>query len=195
MRCILNDWLDLLYNDFYTLPQQIQASVYDTFYNLVYKDIYFLVNDHNLTEDIIQDSFLKIITIIKKYEISNLSAWLRKTTRNLAIDYHKKNKNDRNIVDINSVIYYEIESILASQQISVTEEVENKVRDELLHQAVLKLKTDYQEIIKLFYLEGHSYKDIAVKLGISEPAVSQKLARARKKLLSQFLRKWDDIVE
>lgn len=74
----------------------------------------------------------------------------------------------------------------------IDNEIENKIRDEVLHQVIAELKPDYRLIIKMFYIEELSSKEIAATLHISEQAVSQKLVRARKKLLEQFKRKWDE---
>lgn len=188
----MKEWSFLLYQDFDTLAPELQELVYRSFYSLVYKDIYYLLGDHALTEDMIQEAFFKIISIVGKHKVSNMSAWMRQVARNLTYDYLKKTKKERYTVDIDAVIYVENDINLGMQQISVANEVEDKIRDELLHQAITELKPDYRILITLFYIEEKSYKDIATDLGLSEQAVSQKLMRARKKLLQQFQRKWVD---
>ncbi|WP_336762501.1 RNA polymerase sigma factor [Paenibacillus sp. USHLN196] len=179
----------LFHQSYYDLPPPLQKSVYRSFYNLVHQDItYLLGRDHVLTEDIIQESFLKVISNVNKYKIDNSKAWLRQVTRNCAMDYLRKTKLDRQSTDIASL--FEDNKTLVVQQISVALEVEEKLRDEALRTAITELKQDYQTIITLFYIEEMSYKEIAKMLGHSEQAISQKLARARKKLLHQFLKKW-----
>jgi len=73
----------------------------------------------------------------------------------------------------------------------VEDHVENKIRDELLHEAIAKMKPEYRLVLMLYYIEGMTIQEVAEHVRLSKPAVSQKLKRARKKLLEQFQRKWN----
>lgn len=188
------DWFYLFHQNFKNLTPELQKSVYRSFYNLVYQDItYLLGGDRVLTEDIIQESFIKTISNVDQHKITNSKAWLRQVTRNYTLDYLKKIKKDRQATDIAKI--FEDNTALAVQQISVALEVEEKIRDELLRKTISELKQDYRTVITLFYIEEMSYKEMAKLLGLSEQAISQKLARARKKLLHQFQRKWAEFNE
>lgn len=57
----------------------------------------------------------------------------------------------------------------------------------------MSLKPDYRIVITLFYIEGLSYKELSALLQISEQAVSQRLARARKNCFNNF--KIDGVVQ
>ncbi len=50
---------------------------------------------------------------------------------------------------------------------------------ERLHEAILKLPQDSREAIALYYLDGRSCSSVATSLGIAEPALRQRLVRAR----------------
>nr|WP_313780394.1 sigma-70 region 4 domain-containing protein [Paenibacillus larvae] len=69
-------------------------------------------------------------------------------------------------------------------------DVEHKLRNELLHQTINELKSEYRCLLWLYYMEEKSYKEICHELNLSEQVVAQRLARARKKLLQHFSRKW-----
>lgn len=189
---MMKDWTILLYQDFDTLAPELQELVFRSFYSLVYKDIYYLLGDHGLSEDIVQEAFLKIISIVGNHKVANMSAWMRQLTRNLTYDFLKKEQKNRYITDLDSVISMGNEIKLGMEQISISNQVEDKIRDELLHQTITELKPDYRLLITLFYMEEKTYKEIAAELGLTEHAVSQKLMRARQKLLHQFHRKWVD---
>ncbi|MFD0715716.1 RNA polymerase sigma factor [Paenibacillus sp. GCM10027626] len=191
----MKDWTFLFYQDFDALTPQMQELAYRSFYTLVYTDILYLLHDHSLTEDIIQEAFLKITSIIRKHKISNYSAWMRQVTRNMAIDYLKKVNKNQQIISLNDVHRIQRNLETSTEQTNVAKEVEKKIRDELLHQSILELSPGQRTIINLFYIEDMSYKEIAATLDLSEQAVSQKLARARKKLLKNFRRKWADSYE
>jgi RNA polymerase sigma-70 factor (ECF subfamily) len=53
------------------------------------------------------------------------------------------------------------------------------------------MKPEYRILILLYYIEEMTIQEVAEYLQLSKPAISQKLKRARKKLLEQFQRKWD----
>lgn len=184
----LKEWYYLL-QQLDELHPDIQRLIYQNFYNLVYKDIYYLLKDSALTEDLIQEVFFKVISIIHKHQIANPSAWIRQVARNHTMDYLRKNKKERYTKQLGDVstleIHFDDIDILY-----VDQEVETSIRDEVLHRSIAKLKPDYRELITLHYIEEMSYKEIATALDISEPAVGQKLLRARKKLLQIFKRKW-----
>lgn len=83
----------------------------------------------------------------------------------------------------------------ATLEISVTSEVENKWRNEVLHETIAELNPDYRELLLMYYMEGKTYKEICQELHITEVVLTQRLARARRKLLQNFLRKWAELEE
>ena len=52
-------------------------------------------------------------------------------------------------------------------------------------------RPDYREIIELRYLEKLSYKEIALRLKMSETGVGEKLFRVRQRILRKMNRKPD----
>ena len=65
-------------------------------------------------------------------------------------------------------------------------ELQERQEQERLHACLQKLSTDHQRIIRLFYLEGQSYSDIARQLSTSMPAVRSMLHRARTELRKEM---------
>ncbi|RXZ80529.1 sigma-70 family RNA polymerase sigma factor [Paenibacillaceae bacterium] len=185
----MKEWCYDLYQ-FAELHPELQSSVYDSYYKFVYRDIFYLLKDHPLTEDMIQEAFFKILSSIKKHRVDNMLPWIRQVSRNVALDYLRKTKKERYTVNVDHVNLSEEVLVSATSLLQLEDEVEDKIRNELLHQAITELRPDYRELITLFYIEEGSYKELGNELGLSEYAVSQKLYRARKKLLKQFHKKW-----
>lgn len=183
---IMEQWFYFLRKPLGNLDTTIQKLIYNSYYQFVYKDIYCMVYDHSLTEDIIQDSFLKVISNgPKMLSETNIRAWIKQLTRNTALDHLRRLKRDRQVL----VEPYVNISDTVLNKISVASEVEIKERDNLLHQAIAELKLEYQTILLLFYIEGKSYREICQELHLTEQVLTQRLARARKKLRQHFLRK------
>lgn len=81
---------------------------------------------------------------------------------------------------------------VASTGTDVADQVEEQIRDEVLHEALNQLNKKYRDVLFLYYIENMPHKEIAKELGISEQATAQLLVRARKKLVHYFSRKWVD---
>ncbi|GIP56794.1 RNA polymerase sigma factor [Paenibacillus woosongensis] len=187
----MEEWFHLLRNPIHNCDVVTQERVYRSFSRYVYKDIYLIVYDRQLTQDIIQEAFFKISTLAPRLRSAqNILGWIRQVTRHTTVDFLRKWKLDRQVV---SNIYDYIK--VGTSEISLVEEVETKIRNELLYQALSELKLDYRTMLHMCYLEGQSYREISKVLNLSETALNQRMARARKKLLKHFLSKWADCDE
>ncbi|CAM4435387.1 RNA polymerase sigma-70 factor (ECF subfamily) [Paenibacillus endophyticus] len=188
----MEQWFSLLRNPIGDLDIDTQKWVYRSFYQFVYHDTLFLTHDRTLTEDIIQDAFIKASA--KGPGLgpdTHLPGWTKAVARNTTIDYLRKLKKDRKILSTSSVNINEA----SVHEISVASEIETKERNELLRQAINELKPEYRTVLIMFYMERKSYREICKELHIIENVLSQRLVRARKKLLVHFLRKWTNVNE
>lgn len=186
----VKEWYYLLYQ-FDQLNQEIQHIVYRSFYTFVYKEIYFLVKDHAITEDLIQESFFKILSAVHKHEVSKILPWIKQVARNQTLDYLRKIHKDRHLTYLDNVNSITSRLETSAGSVEIEHHVENKIRDELLHELISNMKPEYRILILLYYIEEMTIQEVAEYLQLSKPAISQKLKRARKKLLEQFQRKWD----
>ena len=63
---------------------------YDTYKNLVYFQIIKVVKNRELTEELVQDTFLKMYQNIEKFDGKFFKAWLLKIANNTAISELRK---------------------------------------------------------------------------------------------------------
>jgi len=185
----LERWFKLLRCPIHDMDVATQEWVYRSFSQFVHKDIFSISHDHELTKDITQEAFIKAVKHGPRLQSDeNIPGWIRRVARNTAIDFLRKWNNGHRMVG------YICDSIYAKvrNEVSVASEVETKVKIELLYLALSELKSDYKTVLLLFYLSGKSYREISKELNLGEAVVSQRLARARKKLLQHFLEKWAD---
>lgn len=163
----------------------IQKTVYNSFYKFVYPSIYPMILDHLLTEDIIQDSFIKSITKGPYIRTdSNIQAWIKRLAYNTTLDYLRKLNRERRLLAHPCSNNFET----PSDSMTVDREVERKETNEELYRAIDELKLDYQVALILFYVEGKTYREICNELRLTESVFTQRLARARKKLLHNLQR-------
>lgn len=174
------------------LDPMSQKQLFTAFRKEIYPHIYFILNDHALTEDVIQESFMKAIQQgPDTRDDSNMTAWVKKIARNTAFDVYKKNKNFfRKVSRVRDVI--RDESAAAQEMSNVQMVVEKDIRNGILYNTIKDLKPAYRMIIYLHYIEGLPYSDICEELDISHEVLAQRLHRARKRLAKLFKRKWGE---
>ncbi|MCR8964139.1 sigma factor [Brevibacillus halotolerans] len=128
----MEQWFYFLRSPLDDLDATIQELIYRSFYQFVYRDVYFMVCDHSHSEDIILEAFLKAIKNGPKMRSNtNIPAWIKLLARNTALDFLRKSKRDRQVL---AESYVNISETFFDE-VSVAYEVETKQRDEVLYQA------------------------------------------------------------
>ncbi|MFL0363117.1 RNA polymerase sigma factor [Bacillus sp. PK3_68] len=127
-------------------------------------------------EDIIQNTFYKVYTLLDDLTEDNIRPWFFRVALNEYIDLKRK-KEQQNI--------YLTEKIYLKLQHTDHEFDAILNKDEIFY--LLKdIKKEYKEIFFLKYYYGFSYEEIAPILDIKVDSVKQKLYRARKFIHSKI---------
>jgi len=84
------------FDDFIELLKQKDNQAFETVYEHtkrgVFSIIISIVQDKYQTEDLMQDTYIKMLRNINSYETGrNFNAWLLQIAKNIAIDYYRKN--------------------------------------------------------------------------------------------------------
>ena len=150
-------------------------KIYRDYYDIVFKYVLCLTHDKDLSEDITQETFVKMIKNIDKFEgKSKLSSWLCEIAKNLWIDYLRKNKRK---VELNEENTLNIES---------SQNIENEYIEKENESAVLeKIKTldDVSQRVMFLRIKGEmSFKEIGDILGKSENWARVTFYRAKQKV-------------
>jgi RNA polymerase sigma-70 factor (ECF subfamily) len=177
----------LVNSNFSYFNESIQEEVYREFYNLVYGIAIYMTRNHATAEDIVQEAFLK--TIYNAPLMQNetqLRAWIKVLTKNLTLNYLRKNKKIHNHENVESVYISEVDI----QSEPVEKEVEVKILEENINACLSEIYPDYRMLLELKWKKQFSNKEIADQLGTTEGAIKQKLHRAREALRSRLRRKW-----
>ncbi|MEC0147489.1 sigma-70 family RNA polymerase sigma factor [Paenibacillus alginolyticus] len=181
----------LFRSDVYKLNSSIQRTLFITFRDFVYKKIYFMTRDHEMTEDVIQESFIKALRAGPRLkQDSNLRAWVSQISRNTTYDFIRSTQKYSENIHLEFVMNSN-ESDLISQEV-VERSVETLIRNETLLEAIQELKYEYRIALLLYYIEELSYKEIIKELGISHDVLMKRLSRARIMLAQVFINKWGD---
>ncbi|MFB8374385.1 RNA polymerase sigma factor [Paenibacillus taichungensis] len=184
----------LLASDFHNLSPQLQEEVYYEYYNMVHGLIVYIIKERAAAEDIIQEAFIKIIKNKPLFDNEvKLKAWLKVVTRNTAINYLRKNKNNRNQLDTDSV-FIDMETINQTAA-SVESTVETQMMQESIEFYLEQLKPEYRVLVELRWKEGLSYREMADLLDTSEEIVKQRLFRARGNIKKKLHKEWGGSIE
>ena len=133
----------------------------------VYTAIYLLVKNRALTEDIFQETFIKIVNTLRsdKYnEEGKFAPWAARVARNLTIDYIRKMKRDVTITDSegNDVFNYISIAEESNEDKIIRSQSEHNIR-----QLVKKLPEEQRQVLIMRQWGNMSFQEIADSTGVS----------------------------
>lgn len=151
----------------------------------VYNYIFMKIRDRALSQDIFQETFIRVVNTVKrgKYnEQGKFLPWVMRIAHNLMIDHFRKASKVRMISETSSK--NEGFSIFDVLELKETNVEDNIIRGELLDQMVElieHLPKNQSDILKMRIFKEMSFKDIAKKEGIS---INTALGRMRYALIN-----------
>lgn len=150
------------------------GELYDRCVRRVFRHVSYMVNDVDLAEDLTEQTFLRALEAIHRYERRGVPflAWLLRIARNLYL-------NDRRVQRNNSSIHNKWNGGAAA---SPEFYCEAKLDGEEVWRAVRALDGDQRQVIVLRFMDGLSYADVADVLGKSVGAVRVAQYRALRAL-------------
>lgn len=164
------------------------VSRYDTFFEEIcekyYKDIYkyivFVLKDRDISNDIVQDTFIVVYKNIEKvYNHENPGGFVFRTAQNLVKNYKKElYKRLINEVNIDDGIT-DIRDLSTSIENSLNAEINEY---EYITDIIDSLSDDKKRLYKMYYIEKKSMKEIAASEGIEYTALRMKYVRLRKEI-------------
>lgn len=128
-------------NELKALVKQLQngeITVFDTIYyetkNVVYYTILSIVKDKSLAEDIMQDTYLKMLEKIQSYKPRyGFKSWLVTIARNMAINEYNRRKRELSFdPSVDEYIFGTVESssekeLIVKEMLEVLDETEREV--------------------------------------------------------------------
>ena len=140
-------------------------ETYNRHVDMVYRVCYSFMKNQTDTEDMVQETFLRLLSNQKKFgDERHEKAWLIVTASNLCKDTLKKWwRTNENIEDYPDL----------PQKTNGSSAV---------MEAILSLSDDYKTAVYMYYYEGYSTAEIAGFLGCPDATVRSRLSRARKQL-------------
>lgn len=156
------------------------TKLYEQYRHLMFYIAQDILKDEHLSEDAVQEAFLRIAKNFQKVgeilcpETRNFTVII---TRNVALTMAKQRHND---VDMD--VYIETATF------ELPEDVFETVSNNLLIKCILELPEMYRDPLYLYHLYGYSFNEISSLLNLSVEATKKRTQRARD-LLKTLLEK------
>lgn len=166
--------------------------------NKIYRFIYMKLRDQDLTEDIFQETFVKIINTLKMgtyNEEGKFLPWAMRIAHNLVIDHFRRNSRVRMVSESSSAnpdfnIFNTLKLTDENREEQITrEELETQMVGLIEH-----LPASQRDILKMRLFQDLSFQDISEKEDIS---INTALGRMRYALINlrKLIEKHDMVID
>lgn len=147
--------------------------------------IFYKLMDEDLANDIFQDTFMKIIVTLKEgryNEEGKFILWAKRIAHNLIIDHYRvKSKHIR----VSETSYdndeFSIFDLISGNEENIEEKLISEQIQHDLTRMLVFLPENQQEVIKLRFFDGLSFKEIADQ---TETSINTTLGRVRYALIN-----------
>ena len=143
--------------------------------------IYSKVNDREITEDIFQDTFIKVIRTLKNGRYSEegkFLPWVMRIAHNLIIDHFRKNQR-MPLFEGSST--FNIFSVISDEKLNIEKQLIKNQIDSDLVLLIEELPKDQKEVLIMRIYKDMSFKEISENTGVS---INTALGRMRYALIN-----------
>jgi RNA polymerase sigma-70 factor, ECF subfamily len=171
----------LLVKDYVAGNEDALATLIKRHESKIYGFIYSKVSDRDVSNDIFQDTFIKVIKTLKSNsynEEGKFLPWVMRIAHNLVIDYFRKNKK--------MPLYRETEefsvfSIMTDDSLTIENQlIANQVEIDI-QKLIDELPEDQKEVLVMRMYKDMSFKEISEVTGVS---INTSLGRMRYALMN-----------
>ena len=147
----------------------------------LYSFIYSKVQDREITEDVFQDTFIKVIRTLKlgNYnEQGKFLPWVMRISHNLIIDHFRKSNSMRSF---KNTADFDIFSVISDGSLNAEKQI---IKDQVLSDVkdlIEELPSEQKEVLVMRIYKDMSFKEISENTGVS---INTALGRMRYALIN-----------
>lgn len=158
--------------------EQNFKTVYEQYYDTIFRRISYLTGDMHVAEDLTQEVFMKLYNSPPDH--SNVAAWLNKVSTNISYNYMRDKKIHEGK---NEVIYEkEMDNVVSIEEVAINNcEVD-------LTRKVLNILSPRDRMSLLLKFSGYKYSEIAEVIGVDKNSVGTLISRAQAKFKENYLK-------
>ena len=154
----------------------------------VFSVIYRMVRDRELSEDLAQDTFIKVLNALDKYDPSyKFSSWIFKIAHNTTVDHLRKKRPDtlslegsphaRTQEQAEATSFTPVDTSGSPEYYAESQEIGSEIEA-----AIGEIRPEYREAILLWHVEGRPYDEIAEIMDLPLGTVKTYIHRGRNEL-------------
>lgn len=143
----------------------------------VYRLAYRLTGNRHDAEDLTQDVFVRVFRSLSTYEPGTFEGWLHRITTNLFLDQVRRRQRIRM-----DAMGEDVTLVAGSREDQPERGYQHLNLDYDVQAALDALPPEYRAAVVLCDIEGLSYEEIAVTLGVKMGTVRSRIHRARAQL-------------
>ena len=155
-------------------------KLYKQYANKIYRLIYSITKDRDISQDIMQEVFIKVYKNLKKFRgDSSYLTWISRIAVNTTYTYLKRNQR---------TVYVELNGTEENFSSNETPEssLNRKLRDERVRKAVEELSPNERLLLTMVNDDKMSYEEISKILNIPVGTVKSRVFNLRKKLRNRI---------
>ncbi|MBK0369999.1 RNA polymerase sigma factor [Flavobacterium agrisoli] len=171
----------LLVKNYVEGDENALASLIKRHESKIYGFIYSKVNDRDVSDDIFQDTFIKVIRTLKSNsynEEGKFLPWVMRISHNLIVDYYRKNKK---MPMHRETEEFSIFSIMSDNSLTIENQMILDQVEVDLKKLVAELPEDQKEVLIMRMYQDMSFKEISELTGVS---INTALGRMRYALMN-----------
>jgi RNA polymerase sigma-70 factor (ECF subfamily) len=150
--------------------QQAFGQLYDELAGLVHGVVRRVVRDPSQSDEVTQEVFVELWRLAARYDESrgSVPSWAVTVAHRRAIDRVRSEQSarDRTARDATNVV---------RDHDDVTEQVDSELDRVRVRHALQQLTELQREAVELAYFAGHTYREVAVLLGVAEGTVKSRI--------------------
>lgn len=175
-----NDAFLHLIEECFLEKRKSQRALYEKFYGYGMSISLRYSNNRRDATEILNDSFLKVFTNLKRYDKSlPFKAWLRRIIINTSIDHFRK--NERSVHQLTNDVAF----VDTGTDIPVDHSID-------VLPLLQKISPQYRIVFNLYVMEEYKHNEISEMLSISEGTSRSNLLRAKAKLKELIIKQYEE---
>jgi len=171
----------LLVKNYIAGDEKALAILIERHQSKIYGFIYSKIADRDITDDVFQDTFIKVIKTLKSNsynEEGKFLPWVMRIAHNLVVDHFRRNKKMpmHRETEEYSIFSYMTDNSMNVEGRMITDQVEYDLR-----RLLDELPADQKEVLVMRMYQDMSFKEIAESTGVS---INTALGRMRYALMN-----------
>jgi RNA polymerase sigma-70 factor (ECF subfamily) len=157
----------LLVNDYIAGDESALSILIKRHESKIYGFIYSKISDRDISNDIFQDTFIKVIKTLKTNsynEEGKFLPWIMRIAHNLIIDFYRKSKK---MPLFRETEEFSIFSIMSDDSLTIENQIIADQVDVDIRRLIDELPMDQKEVLVMRMYQDMSFKEISETTGVS----------------------------